>query len=319
MILWAGQAIALDLRLPGSATLTREIDRNPESYDVPIGPWEEGVVPAIPVKGQVTFQTWRLASNNRTTLSIMGDLVAQLDAAGYETLLRCAGRDCGGFDFRFGIEVLSAPDMFVDLFDYRFLSARRNGGPGERYVTLLVSRSDQDAYIQIVLADPQGKTALSVESDGTVATSEPARSDAGAGAADGGNVDGGPAPSDPARALVERGHVVLGDLDFGTGAAELGEGPFGSLESLAAFLKADPSRRVALVGHTDVTGNVDLNIRLSRERARAVLERLVERHGVPRGQLEAEGMGYLAPIAPNLTPAGREANRRVEAVLLNTE
>ena len=30
-------------------------------------------------------------------------------------------------------------------------------------------------------------------------------------------------------------------------------------------------------------------------------------------------MGYLAPIAPNLTPEGREANRRVEAVLISTE
>ncbi|MCR9113710.1 MAG: OmpA family protein, partial [Rhodobacteraceae bacterium] len=39
----------------------------------------------------------------------------------------------------------------------------------------------------------------------------------------------------------------------------------------------------------------------------------------PRQQLEAGGMGYLSPLTTNLTPEGREANRRVEAVLLNTE
>ena len=50
-----------------------------------------------------------------------------------------------------------------------------------------------------------------------------------------------------------------------------------------------------------------------------MLERLVSAHGVPRAQLDAEGMGYLSPIAPNLDAAGREANRRVEAVLLNSE
>ena len=92
-----------------------------------------------------------------------------------------------------------------------------------------------------------------------------------------------------------------------------------SLQALAAFLRADPARRVTLVGHTDTVGALDRNIALSKRRAASVLERLVSAHGVPRAQIAAEGMGYLAPIASNLTPEGREANRRVEVVLLNTE
>jgi OOP family OmpA-OmpF porin len=39
-------------------------------------------------------------------------------------------------------------------------------------------------------------------------------------------------------------------------------------------------------------------------------------HGVDGTRLEAHGVGFLAPVAPNTTPGGREANRRVEAVLL---
>jgi OOP family OmpA-OmpF porin len=50
-----------------------------------------------------------------------------------------------------------------------------------------------------------------------------------------------------------------------------------------------------------------------------VLERLAGQYGVARSQLEAEGMGYLAPVATNLTPEGREVNRRVEVILLSTE
>ena len=42
-------------------------------------------------------------------------------------------------------------------------------------------------------------------------------------------------------------------------------------------------------------------------------------YGVPRRQLEAEGMGYLAPIASNLTEDGREANRRVEVIVTSTD
>ena len=45
----------------------------------------------------------------------------------------------------------------------------------------------------------------------------------------------------------------------------------------------------------------------------------MSRYEVPRAQMESNGMGYLSPVAPNTTEAGREANRRVEAVLLNAE
>ena len=41
---------------------------------------------------------------------------------------------------------------------------------------------------------------------------------------------------------------------------------------------------------------------------------LREAHGVPEGQISAEGVGYLAPVASNATPEGRAANRRVDAV-----
>ena len=50
-----------------------------------------------------------------------------------------------------------------------------------------------------------------------------------------------------------------------------------------------------------------------------MLARLTGEYGVSRVQLEAEGVGYLSPLAPNSTRMGREINRRVEAVLLRAE
>ncbi len=119
--------------------------------------------------------------------------------------------------------------------------------------------------------------------------------------------------------LQENGHAVLLDLTFETGSSSLGEGTFASLEALAGFLRSDPSLRVALVGHTDATGALDTNVALSKRRAASVLERLVEAYGIARSQLEAQGMGYLSPITTNRSAEGREQNRRVEAVLLNTD
>ena len=92
--------------------------------------------------------------------------------------------------------------------------------------------------------------------------------------------------------------------------------PGTSAERLIARLDDLGAGRVALVGHTDAQGSLDANIALSKRRAQAVADRLVAGHGVARAQLQAEGMGWLAPVATNLTPEGREANRRVEAVVL---
>jgi outer membrane protein OmpA-like peptidoglycan-associated protein len=71
-----------------------------------------------------------------------------------------------------------------------------------------------------------------------------------------------------------------------------------------------------LVGHTDSVGGLSGNIALSKRRAQSVRQRLIDTHGVDPSRLDAEGMGYLSPAASHLTPEGREANRRVEVIVL---
>jgi OOP family OmpA-OmpF porin len=78
-------------------------------------------VPVAQVEGRVTRMGWRLEGDSGTTLQHMAPLRAQIAEAGYETLLDCETDGCGGFDFRFGIEVMPAPDMYVRLGDLRFL------------------------------------------------------------------------------------------------------------------------------------------------------------------------------------------------------
>lgn len=293
LTLGAGPAGAVDLTLPAGAQQLVHGGSALDSYGVPTGPYTQAGVPTRPVEGRVDRQAWRIEGDDLTTLQLLAPLRAQLQDDGYDVLFQCKDTACGGFDFRFAIDVIPAPDMYVDVRNYRFLSAMR--GENEA-VTLLVSRSRTAGFVQVIRVTPPDR----------------------APTADAGPPIAAPAPEgDLVARLTGAGHVVLRDLDFQTGADTLGPGPHGSLETLAGFLKSNPEYRIALVGHTDTVGALAPNIDLSRRRAAAVRARLIERHGIAPDRIDAEGMAYLAPAASNLTQEGRETNRRVEAVLLS--
>lgn len=300
-------ARALDLSISGSAEMTREITEDIGTYRLPVGPFADGALRSLRVEGRIIQQAWRTEAQELTTAQLFNPLRDQLVAQGFNLLFECAARACGGFDFRFNTRVMAAPDMFVDLFDYRFLSARRATQNGTAdYVSVLVSRAGSTGYVQILQV---GGTAAdgSVTSDNGNAAARP-------------SLPVAPTELDAfATRLTRDGHIALSDLDFKTGASELSQADYASLDALARFLRADSSRRIALVGHTDSVGGLDNNIALSKRRAAAVLERLATRYDVSRAQMDAQGIGYLAPVVSNLSAAGREANRRVEAVLLNVE
>jgi outer membrane protein OmpA-like peptidoglycan-associated protein len=89
-----------------------------------------------------------------------------------------------------------------------------------------------------------------------------------------------------------------------------------TVDDLAAILKAYPSARVRLEGHTDNTGDAAENMGLSRERADAVKAALTAR-GVDAARIEAAGFGQERPVASNATEDGRAQNRRLELVVVS--
>ncbi|WP_299889453.1 OmpA family protein [uncultured Ruegeria sp.] len=289
-LILAGPVAAQDLTLPASARQISERISPLDSYDLPTGPYANGSVPARTVEGHVERFSWRLQAGSSTTLQLLAPLRDQIEAQGFDILFECEARTCGGFDFRFGTEVIPTPDMYVAIQDYRFLSATK----GAEVLSLLVSRNPPDGYVQMIRVTPLGApspTPVVIEQ----------------------TVDG----TGGLLAEFERtGHVILDDLHFRTGEVALGDGPFASLTLLAGFLAENPGMRLALVGHTDDTGDLQANTSVSTRRAQAVRTRLINAHGVASDRIEAQGVGYLAPITSNATAEGRDLNRRVEAVLL---
>ena len=290
----AGPLAAQNLSLPQTATRTYSTVQEPGTYALPTGPVRSGTLPTTRIEGRIEIESWRIPQSGASSFQLIEPLRDALIADGYDITLDCATQRCGGFDFRFATLVLPAPEMFVSLDDFHFVAAQK---PGAGAISLLASKGPRDGYVQIIRAGD----AVQAE---TITDAAPIRS---------------VATGDLAQTLEADGHVILPDVIFDTGSTTLGAGAIASLDALADYLAANPSRRLLIVGHTDATGSLDANRAISLRRAGSAVSYLRERHGTPTAQLSAEGAGYLSPVASNLTEEGREANRRIEAVLLSTD
>ncbi|MBN1131482.1 MAG: OmpA family protein [Bacteroidales bacterium] len=105
--------------------------------------------------------------------------------------------------------------------------------------------------------------------------------------------------------------VVLENIYFETGKAILRAESYESLDQVYKFMENNPTVQLEISGHTDNTGTYKINSKLSRDRAKAVVDYLTGR-GIPADRLVYEGYADSQPIATNDTAAGRERNRRVE-------
>ena len=112
----------------------------------------------------------------------------------------------------------------------------------------------------------------------------------------------------------DRGLVMtLGDVLFDTGRAELKTSASRTVLKLVQFLQLNPRRIVRIEGYTDSTGTAQDNLKLSRDRAQAVADMLVDL-GVDEKRVQVEGYGDQYPIEANASERGRAQNRRVEIV-----
>ncbi len=117
--------------------------------------------------------------------------------------------------------------------------------------------------------------------------------------------------------IEKTGRVAIYGINFDFDRADIRPDSEPTLDEIAAVLKQNPELKIYIVGHADIVGDYQYNIKLSKERAQAVVDALISRYGIASDRLSAYGLGQVAPISTNDTDEGRSKNRRVELVKCN--
>lgn len=299
-------AAAIDVGAPKGAERTAGVDRKSELYPLPVAPFGGKLAPLATVEGEARWAAYRLADGS--TEGVIAGYRDRLVTKGFEVVLDCAGRACGGFDFRFGVKLLPPPAMQMDVADFAQLSLRRVDPPS--VVSVLASQVRGVVHIQTVSVVPaDGDVSLAPRP--VAATPELETRAAPAAVAD----DVTEAPKQTFyEQLTSRGHLIISGVAFATGGAKISSTSGPALDQVAEMLTEHSDLSVAIVGHSDNQGGLNANIALSQRRANAVMQALISR-GIAANRMEAMGIGYLAPLQANTTPEGRAVNRRVELVV----
>jgi len=203
------------------------------------------------------------------------------------------------FEIKYKInDKIEAPSPLAILRNHQ-AALRAVGGTvvyeDNRYTTLKAAKGGMETWVQVDTAWGQGYM-LTIVEKGEMAQEVVA--DAAAMGND----------------LKSTGHIALYGIYFDTNKSEVKPESKPALEEIAKLLKQDPGLKLKVVGHTDGTGSLEANMKLSQARGEAVVQALVSQHGVAASRLKGFGVGPLAPIATNDTDEGRAKNRRVELV-----
>lgn len=118
-------------------------------------------------------------------------------------------------------------------------------------------------------------------------------------------------------ALNRDGRVILRGINFAFDSAELEGSAYASASRIGEIMNENPELKLAVVGHTDSTGDFRYNLDLSERRGQAIVAALRKDFSIGEDRLVGVGVGPLMPVASNADDFGRGQNRRVELVVIN--
>jgi OOP family OmpA-OmpF porin len=113
--------------------------------------------------------------------------------------------------------------------------------------------------------------------------------------------------------IAATGKVVVEGIYFDADKATIKPESTAALEEIVKLLKQDAKLNLYVVGHTANSGTLDSCLKLSNDRAKAIVDALVAK-GIAASRLKAVGVGPYSPAASNRTEEGKALNRRVELV-----
>jgi outer membrane protein OmpA-like peptidoglycan-associated protein len=234
-------------------------------------------------EGRVTRIAYRTPPGP-SIVEVSRNFESQLERAGFETLTRCDTDACGGIPFSEAIDSLPAPQMWIDGFNFHYYAGRKAEGGRETYVTVTVSKNNDDVTAQVIVTQV-GEIANKMVDAAAMA-----------------------------KGLGEKGHIALYGIYFDTDKAVLKPESKPTLDEIAKLLRGQSQLNVFIVGHTDSQGTYEYNMDLSRRRAEAIAAELVKSFQIAKTRLRTAGVGFLSPVGTNASEDGRALNRRVELV-----
>tara|TARA_R110002073_G_scaffold61383_3_gene154317 strand:- start:23063 stop:24628 length:1566 start_codon:yes stop_codon:yes gene_type:complete len=116
------------------------------------------------------------------------------------------------------------------------------------------------------------------------------------------------------RKLMAEGRISTNGILFDSGSANIKPQSYGIIRQISQVLMQDESIKLNIIGHTDADGSNDANLKLSKERAAAVRQALIDIYNISGDRLQTDGKGENEPIGDNKTVNGKAQNRRVEFV-----
>ena len=123
-------------------------------------------------------------------------------------------------------------------------------------------------------------------------------------------------PRQPLVRLRRNDIQIRRQINFATDSAEILSTSFALMTEIADVVMRNPDlSRIEIQGHTDNRGGREYNQDLSQRRAESVRDWLLQ-NGVDASRLEARGYGMTRALVPNITPANRARNRRVQFIIL---
>ena len=237
------------------------------------------------------------APRDRSGLEVYRNYEAALSDAGFTSLYSCQQEECGPNFYTFA--ALPWANGFGWVRDV-FITEP----PKQRYLAAKLVREEGDIYVGLYVIDYNFMNSMAapyvhldivelaaIENKMVVVEAEAL-----------------------SQGIQTLGHAAVYGIYFDTDKDVIEPESKAALDEVGRLLAEQTDLSLHVVGHSDNEGAFDYNLALSQKRAAAVVDALVETYGISRSRLEANGVGFLAPVASNRTEEGRAQNRRVELV-----
>ena len=269
-------------------------DKDIGEYLLPVGAFKNNKISKIiPLHGKITRLTYRVPGGG-DTLEIYNNYEAIFKEKGFDILFSCSEKACGD-------------EWSESIIDMNPFSNQNGGEPAaglnncdddyQRYMSAQLAGQKADIFVSLYIASGHGPFPIYQLDIIEI-----------------GDFNVGEFTVESLKNEIEKeGKVAVYGIKFDRGEAEIKEESAKMLSSIATIIRDNP-RKLYIVGHTDDEGLCGDNIKLSKDRADAVLKALTTEYGVRAEQLESYGVGPLSPLAASSTEEGRAVNSRIELI-----